>query len=188
MTTNAAMDTGWNAAQNAPPEVKSAAAGYATDYATTQATAEVKKTCGVDMTYVMSINGLLKGKQLLWSFLAFLLMCIDFGITAGKVIYGLCAFPLLLCIIVLTFVFATHLYTRAPQVPWFLADLGISAGAGAFQLIFGIVFCTTFVPLQVAAGVFALIAAVTAFAPGTFYSYKRWRESKHIVEQGSGPV
>ena len=51
---------GWNAAQNAPPEVQSAA----TDYATQQATAEVKKTCGLDMTYVKSINGILKLKQL----------------------------------------------------------------------------------------------------------------------------
>ena len=53
------MDTGWNAAQNAPPEVKSAAADYATD----QASQQVKKTCGVDMTYVKSVHGVLKGKQ-----------------------------------------------------------------------------------------------------------------------------
>ncbi len=54
---------GWNAAQNAPPEVKSAAA----DYATEQAKAEVKKTCGFDMSYVKSINGILKAKQLVRS-------------------------------------------------------------------------------------------------------------------------
>ncbi|XP_072013292.1 uncharacterized protein [Amphiura filiformis] len=177
-TSDAGRDAGaaaWNAAQNAPPEVKSAAA----DYATQQAKAEVKKTCGLDMTYVRSRNGALKGSQLGWSFLAFFLMCIQMGISIGKVFFALFIFPTMLCVIVLFFAFATQLYEKKPQVPWFQADVGISAGATVVYPIMAIIIITTGRPLLIASGIFAIVAAGLGFAPGTYYSYQRYRESKY---------
>eukprot|EP00057_Strongylocentrotus_purpuratus_P000464 XP_001176938.1 PREDICTED: CKLF-like MARVEL transmembrane domain-containing protein 4 isoform X1 [Strongylocentrotus purpuratus] len=138
----------------------------------------VERKCGLDMSYVKSINGILKAKQIGWSLLAFTLACIEgSGISiVFFIIATLCGWT---TTFVIWFMFSSHTYKKVTRINWFLADLVVSLAACVLYVCIGIpVIISPFCPLCIAAAVFGFIA-VASYGLGLWYSFKRWRESKN---------
>ncbi|XP_041454753.1 uncharacterized protein LOC129270994 [Lytechinus pictus] len=138
-----------------------------------------ERKCGLDMTYVKSINGILKAKQIGWSLLAFTLACIVGNGVAIVffIIATLCGWTMTF---VIWFMFASHTYKKVTRVNWFIADLLVSLGACVLYVAIGIpVLISPFSPVSIAAGVFGIIAALS-YAVGSWSAFRAYRSQTYV--------
>lgn len=135
----------------------------------------VERKCGLDMSYVKSINGILKGKQIGWTLIAFILACVVGGGVA-IVFFIIATLGALVCTIAIWFMFATHMYKKVTKLNWFLSDLVVSVCSTVLLFCIGIPVVISVNPVAIAAGVFGFLG-MASYAVGCWYSFKRWRES-----------
>ncbi|XP_011673682.1 uncharacterized protein LOC752781 isoform X2 [Strongylocentrotus purpuratus] len=139
----------------------------------------VERKCGLDMSYVKSINGILKAKQIGWSLLAFTLACIEgSGISiVFFIIATLCGWT---TTFVIWFMFSSHTYKKVTRINWFLADLVVSLAACVLYVCIGIpVIISPFCPLCIAAAVFGFIAAFS-YGIGFWQAYRTYRSQTYV--------
>ncbi|XP_072169639.1 CKLF-like MARVEL transmembrane domain-containing protein 5 [Diadema setosum] len=135
------------------------------------------RKCGFDMNYVSSIHGILKAKQMGWSFLAFFLICFAAS-GAVSVLFLLVTLAGFLTSTVIFFMFGTDNYKKVTKVNWFLADVLHCLAAIVLYIALGIpLIISILCPLCIASAVFGFIA-VASYGAGIWYSIKRWRENK----------
>ncbi|XP_038070120.1 CKLF-like MARVEL transmembrane domain-containing protein 4 [Patiria miniata] len=131
--------------------------------------------CGMDMDYVRSINGILKGNQIGWTCLAFIMSWFC-GLAALSILFAIAmCFGLVLTIVIFV-AFAFSL--KSKKIDFYLADFLVSIVATVvyFALSLPMLILSGGAPLFILAGIFGFLA-LAGFFVNILFSFKRWRSS-----------
>ncbi|XP_071958679.1 proteolipid protein 2-like [Antedon mediterranea] len=136
--------------------------------------------CTFDTEYVKSIRGILKLKEMGWSILIFILVCVGAatGVKGGFMIFV--SISVLICTLIVFMMFLTHLHVKHKlfNMDWYLMDVLLSISATLLYFIASLtVIISPLKPVMIVAGVFGFIAMVV-YGGGTYFAWIKWQDSK----------
>ncbi|XP_022094473.1 CKLF-like MARVEL transmembrane domain-containing protein 7 [Acanthaster planci] len=138
---------------------------------------QTERKCGMDMSYVKSINGVLKAKMMGWSLIAFIL-CIAAGPSITSIFFGVVIFCGLFLSVGLFIVFAFSKDRNITRINIYLFDFLVSViGTIAYFIVCMASVFNILEPPMIAAAIFGFIAMVS-FGASIWFNFKRWREFK----------
>ncbi|XP_022094542.1 CKLF-like MARVEL transmembrane domain-containing protein 4 [Acanthaster planci] len=136
------------------------------------------RKCGMDMSYVRSINGALKGNQIGWTFVAFILSCVC-GPSILCILFDIILAISLILTVTIFVVFAFTLEKKISRINFYLTDFLNSIISVVVYFVFSLlmIILSGTAPVMIAAGVFGFLA-VAGYFGNIWYSFKRWRSSR----------
>ncbi|XP_033625873.1 uncharacterized protein LOC117289054 [Asterias rubens] len=135
-----------------------------------------ERKCGMEMSYVKTLNGLLMAKKIGWSLIAFFL-CIFSGVSVTSILFGVVVFSGLMLCIMLFFVFAFGKAKQITRINVYKFDFIVSFLGTIAYFIVSLWGLFSFNPVLIAACVFGFIAMLS-FGASVYLNFKRWRQNK----------